>query len=144
MAVAKKKRKTSRKTTKRQVKQTTTKVLTKAQRLTRERAIIRDLRAGKLSYRQIAAQHSVSLPTVNAKARKAGIRRRPGVRPAGATKAARPAGVARRSLTAMPRRGTATREQFAEQFRSLVMRYYPNMSLARFEQLAQVIHRAIR
>ena len=54
----------------------------------REKAIIADLRAGKLSYRMIAAKHRVSLPTVNAKARKAGITRprgrRPGVVAAGA------------------------------------------------------------
>ena len=52
-----------------------TRVLSKAQRLTRERMIIKDLRAGKLSYRKIAAKHKVSLPTVNTKARKAGISR---------------------------------------------------------------------
>lgn len=51
------------------------KTLTPAQRLAREKRIIADLNAGKLSYRQIAAKHSVSLPTVNAKARKAGISR---------------------------------------------------------------------
>jgi len=57
-------------------KRTTTKrILTKAQRLVREKAIIRDLRGAKLSYRKIAEKHKVSLPTVNAKARKAGITR---------------------------------------------------------------------
>ena len=50
-------------------------VLTKTQRLAREKTIIKDLRAGKMSYRQIAAKNGVSLPTVNAKARKAGITR---------------------------------------------------------------------
>jgi DNA-binding CsgD family transcriptional regulator len=48
----------------------------------RESAIIEDIKAGVLSYRQIAAKHGVSLPTVNNKARKAGISRgrRKGVR----------------------------------------------------------------
>lgn len=54
----------------------------------REVAIIADLRAGHLSYRKIAAKHGVSLPTVNAKARKAGIRRPKGRRPAVAAKVA--------------------------------------------------------
>jgi hypothetical protein len=49
--------------------------LTKAQLLKREKAIIADIKAGALSYRQIAAKHKVSLPTVNNKARKAGISR---------------------------------------------------------------------
>ena len=39
--------------------------LTKTQRAAREKRIIADLRAGKLSYRKIAAKHKVSLPTVN-------------------------------------------------------------------------------
>ncbi len=43
--------------------------------LKREKAIIADIRAGKLSYREIAHKHGVSLPTVNNKARKAGISR---------------------------------------------------------------------
>jgi hypothetical protein len=78
------------------------KILTKAQRLTRERAIIKDLRAGKLSYRKIAAKHKVSLPTVNAKARKAGIRRsRSG--PAGLRKATT------RPRTTMKARRTTTK-----------------------------------
>lgn len=41
----------------------------------REKAIIEDIKAGVLSYREIAAKHGVSLPTVNNKARKAGISR---------------------------------------------------------------------
>ena len=49
--------------------------LTKAQMLRREKAIIADIKKGILSYRQIAAKHKVSLPTVNNKARKAGISR---------------------------------------------------------------------
>jgi hypothetical protein len=49
--------------------------LSKADLLKREKAIIADIKAGVLSYRQIAAKHHVSLPTVNNKARKAGISR---------------------------------------------------------------------
>jgi hypothetical protein len=41
----------------------------------REKAIIEDIKAGELSYREIAQKHGVSLPTVNNKARKAGISR---------------------------------------------------------------------
>jgi hypothetical protein len=41
----------------------------------REKAIIDDIKAGLLSYREIALKHGVSLPTVNNKARKAGISR---------------------------------------------------------------------
>jgi hypothetical protein len=51
------------------------KKFTRAELLKREKAIIADIKAGLLSYRQIAAKHSVSLPTVNNKARKAGISR---------------------------------------------------------------------
>jgi len=50
-------------------------ILSKAQMLARVKAIIADIRAGVLSYRDIAAKHGVSLPTVNNKARKAGISR---------------------------------------------------------------------
>ena len=53
------------------VKKTSQKVLSKVQRVAREKAIIRDLHTGTMSYRVIAAKHHVSLPTVNAKARKA-------------------------------------------------------------------------
>jgi transposase len=135
----------------------TRKIMTKAQRLVREKAIIRDLRGGDLSYRQIAARHKVSLPTVNAKARKAGIRRRG--RP---TMKARPKHVmatptkriqrrTRRVRRTMPARtmrrmamaiGRPT-ANFNEQFRNLVMHYYPNMPLARFERLTSMIKRAI-
>jgi hypothetical protein len=50
-------------------------ILDKAQLLAREKAIIADIKAGLLSYRQIAKKQKVSLPTVNNKARKAGISR---------------------------------------------------------------------
>ncbi len=49
--------------------------LTPAEMVKREKAIIADIKAGVLSYREIAAKHGVSLPTVNNKARKAGISR---------------------------------------------------------------------
>jgi DNA-binding CsgD family transcriptional regulator len=49
--------------------------LSKDALLKREKAIIADIKGGVLSYRQIAEKHRVSLPTVNNKARKAGISR---------------------------------------------------------------------
>lgn len=76
------------------------------ERIKREAAIIADIKAGELSYRQIAQKHEVSLPTVNNKARKAGISRgrRKGAkiilpaprrgRPAGTTRAVMAARVA--------------------------------------------------
>ena len=77
------------------------KVLTPAARKAREKAIIADLKAGKLSYREIAAKHGVSLPTVNSKARKAGITRprgrKPGVKTTVRRKAAKK--TARRKAT---------------------------------------------
>jgi hypothetical protein len=136
-----------------------TKVLTKAERLTRERAIIADLRAGEMSYRSIAVKHGVSLPTVNAKARKAKIRRRPGARVMAKGKrtklVAKPKRVVRkvtrrkkvRKVAVHSRRATwavkRSTERFHEQFMALVMTYYPNISLARFERLARQIQRFI-
>lgn len=49
--------------------------LSKEEMASREKAIIDDIRGGVLSYREIALKHGVSLPTVNNKARKAGISR---------------------------------------------------------------------
>jgi hypothetical protein len=49
--------------------------LTAAEMVSREKAIIDDIKAGVLSYREIALKQGVSLPTVNNKARKAGISR---------------------------------------------------------------------
>lgn len=49
--------------------------LSKPEMAQREKAIIADIKAGELSYREIALKHGVSLPTVNNKARKAGISR---------------------------------------------------------------------
>ncbi|MFH1142960.1 MAG: hypothetical protein V1774_00270 [Candidatus Eisenbacteria bacterium] len=136
-------------------KKRTRKTLTATQRITRERAIIHDLKGGDLSYRQIAAKHKVSLPTVNAKARKAGIRRR-GV-------ALSKTRIARTTMTAPQRRRTIHKGRrlmqprqaqrttvgvgrtagFNEQFRSLVMQYYPSMPLARFERLRMMVRRAM-
>ncbi len=58
-------------------------VLDRAQLKQREIGIIADLKAGALSYRKIADKWKVSLPTVNAKARKANIHRPRGRRPMG-------------------------------------------------------------
>jgi hypothetical protein len=130
--------------------------LTRAAQKKRETAIIRDLRAGKLSYRMIAEKHSVSLPTVNAKARKAGITRPRGRRPSAVTAvaatkrrtrtrraaktAARP--VARRRTTTRPR--TAAGLQFNDAFRALVLHYYPRMPLGKFDRLAKMIASEVR
>ncbi len=147
------------------------KKLTKAEREKREKAIIADLKAGKLSYRAIAKKHGVSLPTVNAKARKAGIRRRKAAKVATrkvaartrkvAAKAARKK-VARRKVTRKTatraakkvakkavRRAAAARtarsmEKFQEQFRALLLNYYPNMSLRTFEKISKMIAKAIK
>ncbi len=164
------------------------KLLTRAERLARERAIIQDLRAGLLSYRKIAAKHKVSLPTVNAKARKAGIRRsrrgpaalmaktrvraakpvrrrKVARRKVARRKVARKATLrtkarvtarrvrkvrrapARAALRRMARgaiaRGPRGARAFREQFRELVMRHYPNISLKAFARLTSVIDRAL-
>jgi len=138
-------------------KKTTRKVMTKTQRLAREKAIISDLRGGKLSYRKIAAKHRVSLPTVNAKARKAGISRRSTTKVTARTTRTRTTtprvrAAARRTTTRKPARRTVarttvrtsrSREHFNEQFRSLVMNYYPNMPLRKFEKLNTMIKKAI-
>ena len=136
-------------------KATRKKPLTPAQRLAREKAIIADLRAGKMSYRQIAAKHSVSLPTVNSKARKAGIRRsRRG--PAGLTRKTTGRAVrkttaraaATRTATGRPARAGGRRTNrggapFQEQFRELVLAHYPDMSLRNFDKLNKAIEKAL-
>ena len=166
------------------------KMLTRAQRIAREKAIIKDLKAGLMSYRSIALKHKVSLPTVNSKARKAGItrsrrgpaalaasttmrarrtsvRRKPGRKPGRkpATRKAtmwtktrtttrRKAGRKTRRYTA---RATAARRTargpmasgprgaraFREQFRSLIMHHYPNISLKAFARLTAAIERSL-
>jgi transposase len=134
------------------------KVLSKVQRVTREKAIIRDLHAGGMSYRQIAAKHHVSLPTVNAKARKAGITRRRGRISRAIVGKATPRITAKARLRTAKRtiarrvkartihrtwtggRGAA---RFNENFRKLVMSYYPSMPLAKFERLTRMIRQAV-
>jgi DNA-binding CsgD family transcriptional regulator len=72
----------------------------------REQAIIDDIRAGEMSYRQIAAKHGVSLPTVNNKARKAGISRgRRGAVRATTGRPGRPRKAAARPVRKAARRG---------------------------------------
>ena len=145
--------------------------LTPARRLAREKAIIKDLKGGKLSYRMIAAKHKVSLPTVNAKARKAGITRS---RVKKTTTVARKPKTAARKTRMTTRRATATTkkptarkkvtrkvvrkrtttrttawsgarvEKFTNQFRELVMSYYPNMSLRAYERLHKTISKALK
>jgi len=140
------------------MKRRTHKVLTKMQRVTREKAIIKDLHAGSLSYRQIARKHHVSLPTVNAKARKAGITRRRGrISRAIVGKATTRATAKARVHTAKRtyRRRVKTRTiqrawaggrsaaRFNENFRKLVMSYYPTMPLAKFERLTKMIRQVV-
>jgi hypothetical protein len=133
----------------------------------REAAIIADLKAGRLSYRLIAAKHKVSLPTVNAKARKAGISRPRGRRPAVAipmvAAAARriPKGIARKTVApvamkarrirrrararigARIARAVTPRNAFQDAFREMVLRYYPRLTLAQFDRLSRMISKAI-
>jgi hypothetical protein len=133
------------------------KILTKVQRVAREKAIIRDLHAGGLSYRQIAAKHHVSLPTVNAKARKANIIRRRGrisraivgkatTRVAAKARITAKRTYARRVKTRAIHRtwaGGRSAIRFNENFRKLVMSYYPTMPLAKFERLTRMIRQAV-
>ena len=132
------------------------------ERIKREAAIIADIKAGELSYRQIASKHEVSLPTVNNKARKAGISRgrREGAkivlpaprrgRPAGTTRAVMAARVAaaRSARSGAPaRRGRPARQirsqaGFAEAFRQLVLAHHPNMTVSRFDKLMRMVQDA--
>lgn len=149
--------------------------LTPARRLAREKAIIKDLKAGKMSYRQIAAKHKVSLPTVNAKARKAGITRsrvkktttvtrKPKTAARKTRMTARKTRTTTRRTTSATRRPTARKKvtrkttrtrtamprtqarakQFTNQFRELVMSYYPNMPLRTYERLHRTIAKALQ
>ncbi|MEZ4652235.1 MAG: hypothetical protein R3E12_01130 [Candidatus Eisenbacteria bacterium] len=130
----------------------TAKKLTKADRLRREKAIVGDIKAGTLSYRQIAQKYGVSLPTVNNKARKAGISRgrRKGAKIL--VKGPRPGRTAkratRRTATAAPRAASAGtivagNGSFQEAFRALVLEHYPNISLREFDRLSQAVERII-
>ncbi len=131
------------------------KPLTKAQRVVRENAIIRDLHSAKMSYRQIAAKHKVSLPTVNAKARKAGITRTRGgattTKKAAATKkvtyrtrkvTARKK-VARKKVTRRVAPKVKSAIKFEAQFKELVMNFYPNMSIKAYEKLTKTITKSL-
>ena len=136
-----------------------------ADRDAREQAIVVDLKAGALSYRQIAEKHGVSLPTVNNKARKFGISRgrRPGAkilvpairRPSKKKTAKRPVGRPRKAVgrprgkVGRPRKDAATTRPsrsgagFDDAFRSLLLEYYPNISLKQFEKLNEVMSREL-
>ncbi len=107
--------------------------LSPAERQAREQAIVSDIEAGKLTYREIAAKHSVSLPTVNTKARKFGLSRRPGRTPG------RRDGGNRTQVARATRRVTGARAGagFSEELQALMLRYRPDISLAQFERLRQ-------
>jgi hypothetical protein len=121
----------------------------------REVAIIADLKAGHMSYREIAQKHGVSLPTVNAKARKANIRRPRGRRrlvPAAASAAARgrqakavpavkkPARKRRVRTAAGRRPGRPIRpSSFMEAFRSMVLEHFPNLTLKQYDRLVRLV-----
>lgn len=121
----------------------------------REAAIINDLKAGTLSYRMIAQKHGVSLPTVNAKARKAGISRPRGRRPLSAKKAMErtvsmrtAVAAAKPARPAAARRGrpsnAAAARGFHEAFRAMVLRYFPGITLAQFDRLARIVEENVR
>jgi len=125
----------------------------------REIAIIADLKTGLLSYRKIADKHGVSLPTVNAKARKAKISRPRGRRPSvvPATAARRPGRPAKTTVAPVrmsargrkpgrrvgrPARATTRKgTPFADAFREMVLRYYPSLTLKKFDRLSKMINK---
>jgi DNA-binding CsgD family transcriptional regulator len=143
--------------------------LDRAAQKKREQAIIADLKAGEMSYREIAQKHGVSLPTVNAKARKAGIRRPRGRRrvAAVATKAPRRRGrppksekatvtkaaprKRRRGRPAARRAGRPGRPAarrpgrppkaagFMDAFRKMVLGYFPNLTLQKYDRLVRIV-----
>lgn len=124
--------------------------MSKVDRLRREKAIISDIRAGQLSYRQIAQKYSVSLPTVNNKARKAGISRgrRKGAKIVvrGPRPGRTPKSGVRRAMSAPARSigsTSAASSSFQEAFRALVLEYYPNISLREFDRLTQLVERSV-
>ncbi len=119
--------------------------LTKKQREAREKAIVADLKAGKLSYRRIAEKHSVSLPTVNNKAKKFGISRgrRKNARivvAAPRRQANRTAATRGTARTAAARHQPSANGGFGDALRSLVLEHYPNITLAQFDRLSQAVH----
>ncbi len=125
--------------------------LTKAQRLRREERIIKDIKAGKLSYRLIAEKHSVSLPTVNNKARKAGVSR--GRRKGATVVVAGPGRATRKAVTRTVRKSRVTKATraprraakagFGDAFRELVLQHHPTISLKQFDRLSQLIEKEI-
>ena len=142
-------------------------VLDRVQLKQRENAIIADLKAGVLSYRKIAEKWKVSLPTVNAKARKAGIRRPRGRRPMGVTavpvKIGRPLSTAKKrgrpQQTSLPvtavakpvrRRGrvrraakaraaTMKQPKFMDAFRELLLHHFPAIAYVKVHRLEKVL-----
>ncbi len=148
--------------------------LSREEMASREKAIIEDIKQGELSYREIALKHDVSLPTVNNKARKAGISRgrrkgarirvvgparksaaraarRPG-RPRGRAAAGAavapvrrgPRKAARRGPGRPPGRPRASAGNFMEELRKLVLRHNPNISLVQFEELSRLVGAKLR
>ena len=145
--------------------------LDRAAQKKREQLIIADLKAGEMSYREIAHKHGVSLPTVNAKARKAGIRRprgrrraavvaaakaprrrgRPAAAPAVAKAAprkrrrGRPRRVGRPGRPAARRPGRPPKAAgFMDAFRKMVLGYFPNLTLQRYDRLVRIIETETR
>jgi hypothetical protein len=141
------------------------KVISGVDREVREKAIVVDLKAGDLSYRQIAQKHGVSLPTVNNKARKFGISRgrRPGAKilvpairrsskktAARAVRAGakRPVGRPRKKVGRPRKAMTAARPTrsaagFGDALRELLLQYYPDISLRQFENLNEIVNREL-
>ncbi len=120
----------------------------------KEGQIIADIRGGSLSYREIAQKHGVSLPTVNNKAKKAGISRgrRKGARivvPGPRRGGRRPAAAAAAAVTsaAPKRRGRPPKARagtgFVSAFRTLVIQHHPNMTVQNFERLMRLVEDAV-
>lgn len=119
----------------------------------KEGQIIADIRGGSLSYREIAQKYGVSLPTVNNKAKKAGISRgrrkgarivvpgprRGGRRPAAAAASTASAAPKRRGRPPKARAGTG----FVSAFRTLVIQHHPNMTVQNFERLMRLVEDAV-
>jgi hypothetical protein len=147
-------------------------VLDRTQLKQRELGIIADLKAGVLSYRKIAAKWKVSLPTVNAKARKAGVRRPRGRRPSGISavpvKIVRPAAAAKKrgrplkkavlAVAAVAkvakvrkrvrkavkaRVAVSRRPKFMDAFRELLLQHYPSIPYLKVHRLEKVLDKEL-
>ncbi len=147
-------------------------VLDRAQLKQREIGIIGDLKAGLLSYRKIADKWKVSLPTVNAKARKANIHRPRGRRPMGVkvvpVKLGRPvaapkrrgrppkkvaASVAPIAMKAKPRKrvrkaakaraAVVRRPKFMDAFRELLLHHFPAIAYVKVNRLEKVLDKEL-